>query len=281
MAPTTQFVRDGLAFNVTEAGPADGEPVLLLHGFPQHADSWNALVPLLTGAGYRTLAVDQRGYSPGARPTGRRAYRITELVADAAAAIGHFSTGSGRMHVVGHDWGAAVAWALAAAHPEKVASLTALSVPHVGAFLRSMATTRQGLRSWYMLFFQLPLLPERVVRRQFVRILVASGQAAGHAHRDAEAFAAPGALTAALNWYRAMPFLDPRRAGDPVTVPTLFVWSDADRFVDRRSAEACARFVSGPYQFETLPGVSHWIPDLAPAETAAVLLPHLGRHPAV
>src|SRR4051794_32499159 len=105
----TRITREGLAFNVSEAGPPDGRLVLLLHGFPQHSDSWDGLVPLLTEAGYRTLAMDQRGYSPGARPRNRSAYRISELVADAAAVIDHYG---GPVHLVGHDWGAAVAWAL-------------------------------------------------------------------------------------------------------------------------------------------------------------------------
>jgi pimeloyl-ACP methyl ester carboxylesterase len=277
MPPTTQFTRSGLAFNVTEAGPPDGEPVLLLHGFPQHSSSWDALVPLLTEAGYRTLAMDQRGYSPGARPLGRRAYRIPELVADAAAAVDALA--GGRAHVVGHDWGAAVAWALAAAEPAKVASLTALSVPHPMAFLRSLLTSRQGLRSWYMYLFQLPTLPERILRARLVDALVQSGQRPEKARRDAGQFIGPGALTAALNWYRGMPFMDPRRANTQVTVPTLLIHSDRDRFLDRHGIARSKRYVSGPYQCVTLHGVSHWIPDEAPEQTADLLLAHLGKYP--
>lgn len=270
----TQITRDELVFNVSEAGPPDGRPVLLLHGFPQHSDSWGALVPLLTEAGYRTLAMDQRGYSPGARPLNRSSYRIRELVADAAAVIDHYG---GPVHLVGHDWGAAVAWALTAAHPDKVRSLTAVSVPHPGAFLRAMVTSTQGLKSWYMYFFQLPVLPERLLHRHLARVLIRSGQSAPHARRDAAGFASRDALTAALNWYRAMPLLDPRKANEPVRRPTLFVWSDGDLAIDRAGAERTGRYVQAPYQFETLRGVSHWIPDEAPAELAAVLLPHLSR----
>ncbi len=263
-----------MAFNVTEAGPADGEPVLLLHGFPQRSDSWDALVPLLTDAGCRTIAMDQRGYSPGARPAGRGAYRISELAADAAAVIDHYG---GRAHVVGHDWGAAVAWTLAAAQPDRVRSLTALSVPHPGAFLRSLVTSRQGLRSWYFVLFQLPWLPEALLRRGLVAALVRSGQSGERAERDAAGLTARGALTAALNWHRAMPLLNPRRAGEPVRRPTLFVWSDGDVFVDRAGVERTERYVRAPYRFETLRGVSHWIPEEAPRELAAVLVPHLRR----
>jgi pimeloyl-ACP methyl ester carboxylesterase len=276
MVPTTQITRDGLAFNITEDGPADGEPVLLLHGFPQHSDSWDALVPLLTEAGYRTIRMDQRGYSPGARPRNRSAYRITELVNDAAEVIDHYG---GRVHVVGHDWGAVVAWGLGSTYPDRVASLTALSVPHPGAFLRAMLTSTQGLKSWYMYFFQLPWLPEAALRRQLVPLLLRSGQSRERARRDAEGFREPGALTGALNWYRAMPLLDPRRVGDPVRSPTLFIYSDGDIAIGRKGVERCARYVEGPYQLETLSGVSHWIPDEAPAETAALLIPHLKRWP--
>ena len=277
MSISTQVTRDELAFNVVTDGPESGEPVLLLHGFPQHSDSWDAVVALLTEAGYRTIRFDQRGYSPGARPLNRSAYRTTELVEDAAAVIEHY--GADRVHVVGHDWGAAVAWGLATAYPDRVASLTALSVPHPGAFLRSMVTSSQGLKSWYMYFFQLPWLPEAAMRRAMVQFLVRAGQTPERARRDAEGFRAPGALTGALNWYRAMPLLDLRRVGDPVTSPTLFIWSDGDVAIDRSGVDRCADYVTGSYQLEILSGVSHWIPDEAPAETAALLLPHLRRNP--
>jgi pimeloyl-ACP methyl ester carboxylesterase len=277
MSAMTRFSRGDLTFDVTEDGPADGELVVLLHGFPQHSDSWDALVPALTGAGYRTIRPNQRGYSRGARPRGRRAYRITELVADAAALIDHYG---GSAHVVGHDWGAAVAWSLATEHPDQVRSLTTLSVPHPGAFLRSMLNSSQGLKSWYMLFFQLPWLPERLLRSQLVPALLRTGQSAEAARRDAAGFAEPGAMTAALNWYRAMLLLDPRSAGEPVRRPTLFIWSDGDTALGRRGAEDTAKYVEAPYQFEVLPGVSHWIPDEAPDQLATLLLAHLKRWPA-
>lgn len=275
MATTTQVSRGELVFNVTEAGPPDGEPVLLLHGFPQHSDSWDTLVPHLTAAGYRTVAMDQRGYSPGARPVGRAAYRITNLVADAAAVIDQ--RGGGRAHVVGHDWGSAVAWALASAEPGKVRSLTALSVPHPGAFLHAMVTSTQGLKSWYMYLFQLPWLPERLLRDRLAEVLVRSGQSREHAERDAAGIAGPGALTAALNWYRAMPLLDFRRANDPVRRPTLFVWSDGDIAIGRAGVDRTPKYVRAPYRFEVLRGVSHWILDEAPDALAELLVPHLNR----
>ncbi|HEY9414249.1 MAG TPA: alpha/beta fold hydrolase [Pseudonocardia sp.] len=269
----TQVVRGDLVFDVTASGPTDGEPILLLHGFPQHASSWDALVPLLTEQGYRTLAMNQRGYSAGANPHGRGAYRITELVADAVAVIDELA--GGKAHVVGHDWGSAVAWGIGMTHPAKVRTLTALSVPHTGAFLTSMLRSRQILKSWYMGMFQIPWLPERLLNATYVRSMVGSGQSLERARRDAAEFAGPESFTGPLNWYRALPLSDPRTSRTPVNLPTLFIWGDGDDFVTRAAAERCARYVSGPFRFETLRGASHWLADEAPAEVAALLLAHL------
>jgi pimeloyl-ACP methyl ester carboxylesterase len=273
MATVKQVVRGDLVFDVYEDGPADGTPVLLLHGFPQHASSWNALVPLLTEQGYRTLAMNQRGYSPGASPRKRSAYKIPELVADVAAVVDELA--GGRAHVVGHDWGAAVTWGFGAAHPEKVRSLTALSVPHVGAFLSAMWSSRQGLRSWYMAMFQLPWLPEQLLGRRYEWFLRYFGQSSEPARRDFAEFDGPASFTGPLNYYRAMPLTDLRAAFQPVTVPSLFIASDGDIAVDKRGVQNCAKYVHAPYRLETLHGVSHWILDEAPAEAAALLLPHL------
>jgi pimeloyl-ACP methyl ester carboxylesterase len=274
MSVVTRFSRGDLTFDVTEDGPSDGEPVVLLHGFPQRSNCWNAVVPPLASAGYHVIRMDQRGYSPGARPSGRRAYRSTEVVADAAALVDHYG---GSAHVVGHDWGAAVAWALAAERPEAVRSLTAVSVPHPEAFTRALVTSSQAVRSWYMLFFQLPWLPERILRSQFEQIMRMSGQSAEAARRDAAGFDEPGALTGALNWYRAIPLVDPRRQNALVQAPTLFVWSDGDIAITRRGVDNTPRYVRGPYQFVVLHGVSHWIPDEVPDRLADLLLDHLNR----
>ncbi len=274
-AVRTQFARGELVFDVIEAGSPDREPVVLLHGFPQFSDSWDALVPVLTQHGYRTLAMDQRGYSVGARPSGRWAYRIPELVADVLALID--ARGGGPVHLVGHDWGAVVAWALTAGRPDKVRSLTALSVPHPWGFIKTMATSVQGLKSWYMYLFQLPWLPERLLSIQPVRMRTLAGQSPQQAHRDAAHFPDPAALTGPLNWYRAMPFINPMAARQPVRRPTLFVWSDGDTAISRHAAETCGRHVDAPYQFEVMHGVSHWIPEAATSELAALLLPHLQR----
>ena len=156
-----QYFRDGLTFDVRDAGPADGEPVVLLHGFPQDARAWDRVAPVLHGAGLRTLAPDLRGYSPMARPRGRSAYRSRQLVDDVLALLD--AAGLERAHVVGHDWGGALVWALGAWHPDRVRTLSVLSVPHPGAMAQAMLTSDQALRSSYMGAFQVPLLPERLL----------------------------------------------------------------------------------------------------------------------
>ena len=249
---------------------------MLLHGFPQRNDSLDAVIPRLTKDGYRCLAPNQRGYSPGARPAGRRKYRISELVDDVGALID--ASGAPRVHLVGHDWGAAVAWSVAASLPSRLASLSALSVPQPAAFLKAIPTSRQGLASWYMYFFQLPRVPERFF--PLSRWLQWGGQLPALAERDARAMAEPGALTAAMNWYRAMPMLDLRRVGDKISVPTMFVWSDGDRYLLEKAARDSGKYVGADYRFEILRGVSHWIPQEQPDSVADLLLDWFKTHPA-
>lgn len=271
----SSFAREGLTFDVRDAGPGDGDVVVLLHGFPQDSRSWDRLAPLLHARGLRTLAVDQRGYSPGARPRSRRAYRLSELTADVVALIEQ--RGQGPVHVVGHDWGAAVAWTLAARRPDLVRTLTALSVPHPAAFVRALLTSSQLWKSWYMAVFQLPVLPEHAVSATGFgrRALLSSGMTEAQADRDLAAMRERSRIRGALNWYRAIPFTTPKSAAMPVTVPTLYVWSDNDIALGPAAARSTERFVTGPYTFETLSGVSHWIPEEAPERLDALLGAHL------
>ncbi|HZG90636.1 MAG TPA: alpha/beta fold hydrolase [Pseudonocardia sp.] len=281
-----ETTRGRLVFDVVEHGPADGDPVLLLHGFPQRASSWTGVASRLAGRGYRCLAPDQRGYSPGARPPGRRDYVLSELTADALAVVDDAVGSTGRVHLVGHDWGAAVGWALAAQHPDRLRSFTAVSVPPAAAMGRALLTGRQALASWYMAFYQLPGLPERLLGahgREFSGRLAAAlrraGQSAPAAERDAAGLADPAALTAALNWYRAIPLARGATPARPVRVPTLFVWSDGDVAITRQAAMLAGRHVEAPFRFVELRGVSHWIPDEAPAELAELIAGHLAAHP--
>ncbi len=276
------YRRGNLVFDVIDAGPADGSVVVLLHGFPQLNTSWDKVIGRLTAQGYRCLAPNQRGYSRGARPTRRRDYRTPELVEDLRALVE--ASEASRVHLVGHDWGALVAWAAAAELPDRLATVTTLSVPHPAAFLRALLTSRQGLASWYMYAFQLPFIPERFLlgangeARQFTKALQASGQSAEAAERDARAMAEPGALTAALNWYRAIPLSDVRSTRAKVGVPTLYVWSDEDAALVEKPARNTARYVTGEYRFETLHG-SHWMLDEQPDAVADLLLEWFAAHP--
>nr|WP_046285890.1 alpha/beta fold hydrolase [Mycobacterium sp. UM_NZ2] len=276
-----RYNRDGLIFDVRDAGPPDGPVVVLLHGFPQRNDSWNAVIDRLTAAGYRCLAPNQRGYSPGARPSRRRDYRLSELIADVGALID--ASGAQRVHLVGHDWGAAVAWGVAGEMPERLASVSPVSVPHLAAFLKSLVTSRQVLASWYMGFFQLPRLPEWLMTRGGVartaKALQRGGLTAAEAERDARAMAEPGALTGGINWYRALPFSDARAATRRISVPTMYVWSDNDFALLAKAPRDTAHYVDADYRFEILPGVSHWIPDTEPDRLADLLLDWFAAHP--
>ena len=277
-----QYRRGDLTFDVIDAGPADGPVVVLLHGFPQFNTSWAAVIDRLTARGYRCLAPNQRGYSPGARPPRRRDYRMPELVEDVRVLLD--AAGADCVHLVGHDWGAAVAWGAAAALSDRLATVSPLSVPHPAAFLNSFVTSRQGFASWYMFFFQLPGLPERLLlghNREAARMtttLERGGLPHEAARRDAQAMTEPGVLTAALNWYRAIPLSNPRSMRAKVSVPTMYVWSDDDIALTEKPARDTARYVSGDYRFEVLHG-SHWLPDEQPDTVADLLLEWFDAHP--
>ncbi|HEU5454573.1 MAG TPA: alpha/beta fold hydrolase [Nocardioides sp.] len=268
----TSYYRDGLTFDVRDEGPLDGRVAVLLHGFPERGSSWRDVAPVLHSRGIRTLAPDQRGYSPGARPRRRRDYRVPLLVDDVTALVER--TG-GPVDVVGHDWGAIVGWGLASTRPDLVRTLTAVSVPHPGAFLRAMLTSDQGVKSRYMLVFQLPFLPERWARQaggRFDREFRNGGMTADDVARFRREIVDYGALPGGLAWYRAMFLTDPRATRGRVPVPTTYVWSDRDVAVTRHAAELCGRYVTGPYRFAVLEGVTHWIPTQAPEPLAALIL---------
>jgi pimeloyl-ACP methyl ester carboxylesterase len=270
------FRRDGLTFDVLDAGPSDGDPVVLLHGFPQDATAWNRVAPALHQHGLRTLAPDQRGYSPMARPRGRTHYRLRETTADVLALLD--AAGLESAHVVGHDWGAAVGWALSAWHPDRVRTLTAVSVPHPAAMAKAVMTSDQALRSSYIALFQLPLLPERLLlagdAATLRRLLRHDGLPDDVVAHYVARMQEPGALSAALGWYRALPLGAGDRIGR-VRVPTLHVWSTGDVALNRAGAEATEQFVDAPYRLEVLDGVPHWIPELAADPLAELITAHV------
>jgi pimeloyl-ACP methyl ester carboxylesterase len=268
-----------LTFDVRVDGPEDGRPVLLLHGFPETSLSWAAVTSLLSEAGLRTYAPDQLGYSPGARPAEVEAYSMPGLAQVTVDLLNVLDLP--RVDVVGHDWGANVAWTLGAWHSDRVRSLTAVSVPHPAAYtVAYRVDPEQKERSAYIRLFWLAGKAEEVLLEDDARRLRRMLSGDGDTGVPAEAIdqyvavlSAPGALTAALNWYRAMSS-DIRV--EKVDVPTTYVWSDGDVAIGRTAAEACAEFVTGDYRFVELPGVTHWIPEQAPEQLAAAILDRIG-----
>jgi pimeloyl-ACP methyl ester carboxylesterase len=268
----------GLTFDAITAGPDDGRAVLLLHGFPQTSWSWRHVMPILADAGYRAIALDQRGYSPGASPDGVEAYAGEHLLADVLGVLD--ALGLASVDLVGHDWGAQVAWEVASLHPERVRTLTAISVPHPGAFLEALTQDPdQQQRSAYMRDFRRP---------GFERILLAHDAAAlrsvfgkddgvdvGHI---LSRLGTPEALRRALNWYSAQS-AERAAATPPTAVPTLHIWSDDDRYLGEYGTHATEQFVTGPYELHVLGGISHWVPEHAPTETAQLIVRHLRRFP--
>lgn len=269
----TQVFNGGLTFDVFDEGPVDGDVVVLLHGFPERSTTWRYVAPLLHERGYRTLALDQRGYSPGARPKGRTAYRIGHLVDDVAALIDEVG---GPVHLVGHDWGAVVAWAVAMQRPELLRTLVTVSVPHPMAFLAAGVTSRQGLRSYYIGLFQVPFLAERMAARPggpFDKVLARIGMTDDEVARFRREIVDDGALPHALQWYRAVMLVDPKNAPNrKVRVPTTFVWSDQDAACDRKGAENTWKYMAAPYELVVLEGVSHWVPTQAPEALAEAVI---------
>jgi pimeloyl-ACP methyl ester carboxylesterase len=271
MGAMQRYSRDGLTFDVTDHGGsgADVPVVVLLHGFPANRTAWDAVADRLVAAGLRVLAPDQRGYSPGARPEQPypAAYAMAELVADVVALLDE--AGVDRAHLVGHDWGGAVAWAVAGSHPERVASLTVLSTPHPAAMARAMRDPWQALHSSYMAMFQVPRVPEAALGRSLPRWLESSGLPRAAAERYAGRMREPGALRGALGWYRALRLA--RGSAHRIDVPTTFVWGSGDEFLGRRGAESTGAFVRGEYRFvEVQEG--HWLPELQPDVCAAEIV---------
>ncbi len=265
-----------LTFDVLISGPDDGIPLVALHGFPESAASWGKVTPLLTAAGYRVIAPNQRGYSAGARPEGVDAYKIEHLVADVVGLLD--ALGLSDAHLVGHDWGSAVAWQVAGRHPNRIRSLTAISAPHPTAFgwaLREDEDQKQ--RSSYIGLLRQEGKAEEVLSEDNFRRLRAmfDGQIDPEfADEHIRVMSGEGALTGALNWYRAMT----RDFGDidRTTVPTTYVWSTGDTALGRAGAERCGEFVDAPYEFVVLDGGSHWIPEERAEELAEAILARAG-----
>jgi pimeloyl-ACP methyl ester carboxylesterase len=210
----------------------------------------------------------ERGYTSAARPTRRRDYRTAATAADVIALLD--TAGLPKAHIVGHDWGGFQAWGVAGWYPDRVASLTVLSTPHPAAFIKSLWTSKQGLTSWYMALFQLPVLSERLAQRAIGESFRDSGLPDAFVDRYASAMAEPGALTGALNWYRGIPF-SRNPPVSRISVPTTYVWGRDDSALARHSVELTANYVVGPYEVVEL-DAGHWLPETEPDAVAAAIL---------
>jgi epoxide hydrolase 4 len=271
-----------------EAGAGD-ELVILLHGFPEIAHSWRYQLPVLADAGYRAVAPDLRGYGDSDAPADVADYAFPKLVGDVVGLIS--ALGAERAHLVGHDWGGSLAWALAARAPQLVRSLTILNSPHPVASAETRQIPEQQQKSWYMLLFQFVGVAEEWLSkddfanlRSFVFDTAAPGTF-GPEDRAifCAALARPGRLTAALNYYRAnIPpenWLKPPPDLPPITVPTTIIWGEADAYMGGLLLDRSMQKVTGPLTVERLPGVSHWVQQEVPEQVSALLIAALRRSP--
>jgi pimeloyl-ACP methyl ester carboxylesterase len=263
---------NGIDIHVTEDG--DGPAVLLLHGWPDTHELWRHQIPALTSAGYRAIAPDLRGFGDSAKPASVECYGLPELIGDAVGVLDHF--GVERAHVVGHDWGAAIGWTLAATRPDRVTSLAAVSVGHPAAF--ASAGLEQREKSWYMLLFQFEGTAERWLSADDFRNL------RGWLHHPeiehiAARLADPLALTTGLNLYRANlraeVLVNPPIELPPIQCPTLGVWSTGDMALTEGQMIASGDLVKTRWRYERVEGIEHWVPLEAPELLNRLLLEHL------
>ncbi len=255
----TQFQRDQLTFDVLDTGPLDGQPFVLLHGFPETNKSWQQTADILNAQGFRTYAVNQRGYSLGARPRSRRDYRSSALVEDVHTLLKLIGQ---PVYLVGHDWGAVIAWDIAQRYPEKIKHLISVSVPHKAAFMRSMLSSTQLFKSYYMGLFQLPEIPELFFTRLSkigLGLLKNSGMTEQQLKKFQQEIVEEKRLSTALNWYRGIPFSSNKYLTQPVKVPTLFIWGKHDSAIGEKSVQLNRQYVDAPYT-EVIMDATHWIP---------------------
>ena len=277
----TQIAVGEFTFDARVAGPADGELALLLHGFPQSSYEWRRQLRALGAAGFRAVAPDQRGYSPAARPPTVEDYALPLLVQDVIGLAD--ALGAERFHVAGHDWGAIVAWAVAIAAPERVITANPVSVPHPDAFaavLSDPSSCQVEASSYFDVFVQ-PDSEDGFLADDHQQLRAIFAELDTDAVEEYIAVVgSKAALGAALNWYRAN--ISKRNFQDgplgAVQVPTMFTWSDGDQALCIDGAVLTEQYAEGPYRFEVLEGVSHWIPDLAADSLSALLVDHMTRY---
>ncbi|MDQ2691501.1 MAG: alpha/beta hydrolase [Chloroflexota bacterium] len=257
---------NGIRLHVVQAGPKSGTPVLLLHGFPEFWYGWRKQIPALAATGCRVIVPDQRGYNMSDKPAGIKAYCMDTLVADMAGLIKVLDYE--KVNLVGHDWGAIIAWMLAIKHPEKLHRLGIINVPHPAVMRRFLQRDLEQMRrSLYALFFQLPWLPEAILRLGNWRVAASSMRSTGRPgaftdediEKYKEAWSQPGAMTAMLNWYRGAA-RHPSEIGNGlrVSIPTLILWGAQDFALSRRMARPSLDYCDdGNLIF--FPDATHWV----------------------
>jgi epoxide hydrolase 4 len=272
------FQNGRVTLHAIVSGPKDSPVVLLLHGFPEFWYGWRRQIEPLAAAGFRVIVPDQRGYNLSSKPRCVAAYALKELVSDVIAIADQL--GHQKIFLAGHDWGAAVAWSAALLHPGRIAKLAVLNVPHPSVMRRYVYTQpTQMLRSWYILFFQIPWLPETLLSafhfRAAARAVQESSRPGTFSAEDLAEYRAawsqPGALTAMINWYRAalrygIPFPD-----RTVRVPTRILWGERDRFLIAEMARESLRYCAEGELF-TFADASHWIQHEQPAKVSQLLV---------
>jgi pimeloyl-ACP methyl ester carboxylesterase len=275
-------VGTGVRLHYAEAG--EGPLVVLLHGFPAFWYSWRHQIPALAAAGFHVVAPDMRGYNLSDKPSGWRAYDTDLLADDIAGLIRHF--GVERAHIVGHDWGAMVAYTVAMRHPDMVERLAILNAPHPARLLAAFRTLRQLKKSWYIFLFQIPCAPERLLARDdfsFAKRSLRAGASKAFSDGDlelyVEAWSQPGALTGMINYYRAALRRWPRAAPSkmsPIQASTLVIWGERDSYLGAELAEPESRWVPN-VRVERLPNSAHWVQLDAPERVNELLIGFLSQ----
>lgn len=267
------------------AGAESGELVILLHGFPECWTAWRQQIQPLADAGYRVVVPDMRGYGCSSRPGHHKRYHLDELITDIDA-IRHYC-GQSHFHLGGHDWGAAVAWWYALHHPQRLASLTIVNVPHPLTFLETLRSSPlQLLKSWYIFFFQLPVIPEWLIKRgnyALLRLtLKKTSNKGAFADEDLRyllhSWQQPGSVRAMVNYYRALLRNIVRPAQPQITVPTRILWGERDIALSSSMASNSLQYLHNG-ELISYPDGSHWLTHDLPAEVSACLLEHISRHP--
>ena len=278
---TPEFIciqNGSVILHAAAVGPKDGPVALLLHGFPEFWYGWRKQMEPLAAAGFRVIVPDQRGYNLTSKPSSVASYALTELVSDVIAIADQL--GQQKIFLGGHDWGAAVAWSVALAHPQRVAKLVVVNVPHPSVMLKFLNTRpRQLSRSWYMFFFQIPWLPEAVFSalnyRIGTRALVRSSRAGTFSEEDLvqyrAAWSQPGALTGMINWYRALFRHRAKVADRTVHVPTRILWGERDAFLLSEMAQESLRYCDNAELF-TFANATHWLQHEEHARVSELLI---------